>query len=162
MSFSFAALTSAAMPPNASSNTCGTSASQAQTHGCRFDPMLYAWVPNNCFPVNANGWKYEFRNFKFFEDLAHMHPLNNEEVLAGTIDPVYTANDYHRAHCLYAWQLLIDTTETRRHFADTVTLSQGHLGHCLEFMIQGNQSMNAVFGIDYLVCEETRLNRGDA
>ncbi|PLB46542.1 hypothetical protein P170DRAFT_438294 [Aspergillus steynii IBT 23096] len=133
--------------PTPNSCSCGTTAQEALSRGCKFDPFALAWLPSSCrddaliTEFTALG-KSHNHNWDFYTWPNASRKLDLTEVSMGA-DVVGTQNrsavtttvDWHHTHCLYLWRKLYRSRYTG------VTMekrydSEHHQKHCVESILE--------------------------
>jgi hypothetical protein len=110
---------------------CGHSSDEARAHGCRFDPMTWAWQRPECYReeliesfLNRTEWRM-YTNYT-------LHPeeeIPREEWMRGDHDVVYAENKYHLVHCTYMWRKL--HSAFLHHLpTDSDSMAEHHSLHC--------------------------------
>lgn len=86
---------------------CGNSASEARTKNCKFDQLLYAWVPDTCF-AKALHEQYlaNAPNAKWFLHTDTSEVTDTATVEEGQIEIIYTNEEWRGQQCTYLWESL--------------------------------------------------------
>ncbi|KAJ5947842.1 hypothetical protein N7466_000857 [Penicillium verhagenii] len=111
---------------------CGLSASEARARNCHFDPMLYAWIPHECFHPEPMDEYHPFEDRIWYKDTNLTQPLDQvemEQLTLGNIRIAYT-HTFHHEHCLYAMRKLAMATEKRWLLIDGRSADVHHATHC--------------------------------
>ncbi|KAI0811670.1 hypothetical protein GGR55DRAFT_641262 [Xylaria sp. FL0064] len=120
---------------------CGHNPSEARNAGCRFEPMMSAWVPEECsFSELIEDNAGTFENWLFFADEGIKQPITGgalEAVRVGNYTKIFSSHGTaHDLHCLYAWRKLNFAVERGAKFIDTKSRSLHHTTHCAKHIAQ--------------------------
>ncbi|KAJ8131455.1 hypothetical protein O1611_g2174 [Lasiodiplodia mahajangana] len=121
--------------------SCGHTPTEARNAGCRFEPMMSAWVPEICsFPELVSDNAGTFENWLFFSDEDITQPITGAEldgVRVGNYTKVFSSHGTgHDLHCLYAWRKLNLAVEKGAKFIDSKSRSLHHTTHCAKHIAQ--------------------------
>ncbi|GAW20957.1 hypothetical protein ANO14919_104700 [Xylariales sp. No.14919] len=121
--------------------SCGHTPTEARNAGCRFEPMMSAWVPEACsFPELIADNAGTFENWLFFSDEETKNPIAGAEldgVRVGNYTKVFSSHGTaHDLHCLYAWRKLNLAVESGAKLIDTKSRSLHHTTHCAKHIAQ--------------------------
>ncbi|KAI1294307.1 hypothetical protein F5Y03DRAFT_373350 [Xylaria venustula] len=121
--------------------TCGHTPTEARNAGCRFEPMMSAWMPHECsFSELIEDNAGTFENWPFFSDEKTRHPIIGAElegVRVGNYTKIYSSHGTgHDLHCLYAWQKLNWAVEKGFKLVDSKSRSLHHSTHCAKHIAQ--------------------------
>lgn len=120
-----------------SRKNCGTSPTEAQELGCKFDIMMNGWVPLACYN-EALSEKYLSENdFHFYTDAYAQDEVAMEVVRRGEWEGLYTGWEHHIHHCAYMWKILVLAVEAGKGMFDSSSSSFDHTAHCSESMFEG-------------------------
>ncbi|TQN67153.1 hypothetical protein CSHISOI_08293 [Colletotrichum shisoi] len=83
---------------------CGKTAAEARARGCHFDPVSFAWLPEECLDRELAD---EFRavNWTLYADINATRAISEEEFSDDRTDTFLT-NENRRLHCVYSWMRL--------------------------------------------------------
>lgn len=120
--------------------TCGNSAAEARSLGCKYDTLLNHWVPAPCYDEE---WIAEY------QDDGSWGAYANED-LTGRLtrqdmeesDFYYTSLRDHVNHCAAMWNKQFWALYEERRALDTIIASPGHTEHCAQFLMDAVE-MNA-------------------
>ncbi|KAI0912601.1 hypothetical protein F4823DRAFT_581292 [Ustulina deusta] len=120
---------------------CGHTPTEARAAGCRFEPMMSAWIPEKClFPELIDDNTGTFENWLFFSDEKTTQPITGAEldgVRVGNYTKVFsTHGTAHDLHCLYAWRKLNLAVERGAKLIDSKSRSLHHTTHCAKHIAQ--------------------------
>ncbi|KAI0425069.1 hypothetical protein F5Y09DRAFT_322659 [Xylaria sp. FL1042] len=127
--------------PEQDPRPCGHTPTEARSAGCRFEPMMSAWVPEKCsFPELIEDNAGTFENWLFFADEKITQPITGKElegVRVGNYTKIFSSHGTaHDLHCLYAWQKLNLAVKRGAEFIDTKSRSLHHTTHCAKHIAQ--------------------------
>ncbi|TDZ39615.1 hypothetical protein C8035_v005416 [Colletotrichum spinosum] len=105
---------------------CGATASEAKALGCHFDPVSFAWLPEECLDREL---AEEFRglNWTLYADVRGTVVKSEEEFSADASDTFLT-NENHVLHCVYSWKRLHRSIQAKKPLH--TGLSYDHTKHC--------------------------------
>lgn len=120
---------------------CGASPTEARQNGCRFEPMLSAWVPTDCSYVDvideyqvAYGDIHAIWPWYWDKNVTQRVLKDDFDILrAGNYSVIYTPyRPSHDLHCLYSWRK-VSTALGRNHTtADARSAQFFHATHCAQ------------------------------
>lgn len=110
---------------------CGSSPADAREHGCRYDLLMGAWLPAECYDGALLEEWIEGEEGKWYQDKNFTTLLPWEEVRSGNCPLAYTRPDFHWRHCSYVWTRLLRNLKDHRSL-DEDTLSIHHTKHCTD------------------------------
>ncbi|KAF2968771.1 hypothetical protein GQX73_g4856 [Xylaria multiplex] len=121
--------------------SCGHTPTEARNSGCRFEPMMSAWVPEQCsFPELIEENAGTFENWLFFSDEKTTQPITGAEldgVRVGNYTKVFSSHGTaHDLHCLYAWRKLNLAVDIGAKLIDSKSRSLHHTTHCAKHIAQ--------------------------
>ena len=125
----FAGNKNAPAPMPTASLDCGNTSAEAMAKGCRIEPMMYGWVPPECFYDDLSDQYHVYTDRKWYEDRNLQHEVEPSRMLAGELPMVYTTG-YHSAHCLFMWRKMARAVNHRVTLLDNKALSLHHADHC--------------------------------
>lgn len=116
--------------------SCGNNPTEARESGCFFDPMMSAWIPDQCyFSDLAEEYGDIFLTWNWYWDRNHTMAITAADELAqiraGNYTKIWT--DYHHAHdlhCIYTWRKMALTLERNLLRLDARSLEFDHSRHC--------------------------------
>ncbi|KAL0930015.1 uncharacterized protein CTRU02_211227 [Colletotrichum truncatum] len=105
---------------------CGTTATEAKARGCHFDPVSFAWLPEECLDLDL---AEEFRalNWTLYADI-HGTKIKSEEEFSSDTTDTFLTNENHVLHCVYSWKRLHRSIQARKPLHSG--LSYDHTKHC--------------------------------
>ena len=126
---------------------CGNSSAEAMSMGCRMEPMLYGWVPPDCFVEELSAQYTPFEDREWYAEEARENKINPASLWGGELPIVWTV-PYHEQHCLFLWRKLALAVKQRRPMLDDLSLSLHHADHCADYIYRGRESPH---GANYVV-----------
>ncbi|KAI7975316.1 hypothetical protein EIK77_007445 [Talaromyces pinophilus] len=108
---------------------CGGSPEEAQAKSCKYDVVLVAWVPAECFDGELMESYLSEVDYPFWLDRALQQPTTLEEVRKGIHPVVFSNQEFHMAHCAYFLEMSIRGFRNSNVW-DNTTLDMGHTKHC--------------------------------
>ncbi|RAH66309.1 uncharacterized protein BO66DRAFT_442114 [Aspergillus aculeatinus CBS 121060] len=115
--------------PSAHWTDCGSSPEEAISKGCRYDVILVAWVPADCFDEELMESYLAEVEYPFWLDRALQQSTTLMEVRRGIHPVVFSNQEFHMAHCAYFLEMSIRGFRQRRVW-DNTTLDMEHMRHC--------------------------------
>ncbi|KAK5657211.1 hypothetical protein OQA88_3269 [Cercophora sp. LCS_1] len=115
-------------------HSCGNSATEAKSLGCKYDIFLNNWLPAPCYDEE---WITEYRDdnsWGAYADEKLTQRLTPAEMEDGR-DFYYTSLRDHINHCALMWNKQFWALYEERSALDTVIASPRHTEHCAQFLI---------------------------
>jgi hypothetical protein len=124
---------------------CGNSVEEARSLGCIYDMMGQSWIPAPCYQPAISEKYFTLSNWTYWTPMSsaletdraargrdNFLQLPAAEVAKGTYQFLWTTNEFHVAHCLYAWELYMNAVE-KGLVVDTQARGSRHAAHCSRF-----------------------------
>lgn len=117
---------------------CGSTARMAQSRGCVFDVMSFAWLPAHCVDIQMMERYISERTWEWYADYDMTQQMSVDVVRQGEYKWMFSNQSYHIAHCVYTWE-----RQKRFLFAqkreDAPWIDQGsfvahHTTHCIDYI----------------------------
>lgn len=108
---------------------CGETPARARANGCRYDPMIQMWVPAACYDEEHSEMYLSTYKWKWYYDFDAQHEMPDEVIRRGEHKVAFMADDYHRRHCAYVWEVSARALQQQRPMVDE-WLSYKHVRHC--------------------------------
>lgn len=108
---------------------CGETSEEARANGCRFEPMMRGWIPNECYTPDPADEYSPFTDRQWYYDYNLTIPMEPEVLIGGDDVTAYTKT-FHDEHCLYAWRKLALAVERRLPLIDSKAADLHHSTHC--------------------------------
>jgi hypothetical protein len=125
---------------------CGSNADEARAKGCVFDVMMQLWTPKDCFDSVLSDRFLEVGNWTWYADPGAQKIFTLEEMRKGEHDAVYVAQDYHKTHCIYAWEKLVRAMRNQQPLI-TELISYDHVIHCRHKTLQRADGGTSIRGV---------------
>ena len=106
---------------------CGASRAEARANGCTFDIMRYAWVPAECYDLEAAEDALAKYSWSWYLDRNGTVPVETSELVHHDI--AYTQWGYHTHHCKYLFTLAGRADKFGKRATDDLS-SFSHAVHC--------------------------------
>lgn len=113
--------------------TCGTSLATARAVGCRYDPLLSAWVPAPCYDQEFIDRYVRDGTWGGFADEALTQRLSAEQM--SERDHFFTTLGDHAHHCAVMWRKQFWALFEESRAFDTIVASILHTDRCAQFLI---------------------------
>jgi hypothetical protein len=81
---------------------CGYTPQEARRNGCRFDLILYEWVPAQCYDEELQE-EFRLKKSKWYVDDEGTQDVSQEEAARGETEKLFWDWDYHIWHCRYSF-----------------------------------------------------------
>ncbi|PYI06677.1 hypothetical protein BO78DRAFT_274705, partial [Aspergillus sclerotiicarbonarius CBS 121057] len=81
---------------------CGSSASEAQSLGCEWDILSFAWLPSSCIDHETTEKFRAAGPWRYYGDVGQTVEISEEQFSQDNVT-VYLTNEVHVAHCAYSW-----------------------------------------------------------
>lgn len=123
------------VPPNVQWINCGRSPKEAKARGCHFEPMMSAWMPDECYFEDLKDDQEDiWETWDWYRDINATRKVPKDEMQKlrnGDYSVVFTTNPMaHDLHCLYTWRKVTTAVERGSWFLDSRTLEFDHSTHC--------------------------------
>ena len=112
---------------------CGTSASEALSLHCQYDPMSFAWLPPACYDSELTSEFLQLQDWSWYPDLKSTKAVPLSAVFKGEFDYLYVSWEYHLTHCAYMWKKMASAIESKSPL-DGYIADIGHTNHCAEML----------------------------
>jgi hypothetical protein len=84
--------------------SCGHTAAEARSKGCRFDLMMSTWIHADCLDEDLMEEYLGEGNYTWYRDPSFERPMPDEEARLGNHVQIFTRLDFHYSHCAYIWE----------------------------------------------------------
>ncbi|KAK4233309.1 hypothetical protein C8A03DRAFT_48111 [Achaetomium macrosporum] len=141
--------------------TCGSSPAEAESRGCRFDILSFAWQTPECYDdeLMQEFIHYDTNNTWQF----YAHPNNRTVVvdlataLRGHNRTLYVDWKYHVTHCTFTWRQM-HRAYALRGYIDSHLDSYRHTLHCQWVLLENGktpmETVNVVAELKYPECRK--------
>ncbi len=116
---------------------CGYSPEEARAKGCVYDVMMQDWVPEPCYDSALTERYLAEGNYTWYADVDG-HVMSDEEMRKGEHSEAWMTGDYHKAHCIFAWEKLIRAMRHNRPLSQEL-VSYDHVLHCRHQTLGGEE-----------------------
>lgn len=108
---------------------CGHTVEEARAKGCVFDVMMQDWMPRPCYDEALSERYLLAGNWSWWADQEATTFLSLEEMRKGEHSVIYVIQDYHRQHCIYAWEKMVRAIRNDWPLIEEL-ISYDHVMHC--------------------------------
>lgn len=122
--------------------TCGTTSDEARARGCIMEPMVYGWMPKECYYSDLSSEYNPYEDREWYTTPTFEELVPSEELWAGKRDMVYT-HQYHTEHCFFLMRKLSRAIDRKEKYLDHKSLEVDHVDHCSEVMTRERESPNS-------------------
>jgi hypothetical protein len=134
---------------------CGYTPQEARAKGCRFDLILYSWVPAQCYDERLQE-EYRTRDSKWYLDVKATQEISQEEAARGETEQVFLSWDYHIWHCRYTFVQMTRILKNTSLGIPGRLIDPRHSNHCLN-TLTGEQwhpleEVDTVVTLNYSTC----------
>jgi len=119
---------------------CGGNADEARALGCVYDVMMQLWMAPECYDSALTERYLGNNTWTWYADASGENIYSDEEIRLGNHHVVYVAQDYHKKHCVFAWEKLVRTLRVQGPMIEEL-ISFDHVKHC---------EMQTLFRTDYV------------
>jgi hypothetical protein len=122
--------------------TCGTSSDEAQAQGCIMEPMVYGWMPKECYYADLTSEYNPFEDREWYMSNEFEERVTAEELWAGARKHVYT-HMYHTEHCFFLMRKLSRAVDRKERYIDNKSLQVAHADHCSQSITSVREKANS-------------------
>jgi len=108
---------------------CGYDAASARAKGCVFDVMMQLWMSPECYDGTLSERYLAAGNWTWYADTSGENIYSDTEIRLGNHDVVFVAQDYHKHHCVFAWEKLVRALRNQGPIIEEL-ISYDHVAHC--------------------------------
>ena len=112
---------------------CGHSAEEARSRGCRFDLVLFSWVPPQCYDQGLEDM-YTERQFEWWRNENGSDGVSQEVAKQGTEEILWLNWDYHVWHCKHIWKMMTRVLRNSTLGIPGSLLEYEHTEHCINVL----------------------------
>ncbi|KAF5870824.1 uncharacterized protein Bfra_009378 [Botrytis fragariae] len=112
---------------------CGSSVEEALSKNCVMEPMIYGWVPRECYFSDLSSQYSPFEDREWYTDDTYTVQIPPADLWAGKNKHVFT-HKYHSTHCFFLWRKLALGIARRADYLDDKSLDLEHSDHCSEVL----------------------------
>ncbi|PMD37711.1 hypothetical protein L207DRAFT_586045 [Hyaloscypha variabilis F] len=122
--------------------TCGTTSDEARARGCIKEPMVYGWMPKECYYPDLTSEYHPFEDREWYTTNKFEERVTPEELWAGAREHVYT-HVYHTEHCFFLMRKLSRAVDRRERYIDHKSLQVEHADHCSRSITETREGVNS-------------------
>jgi hypothetical protein len=109
--------------------------------------MMQLWTPPECYDGSLSERYLAANDWTWFADSNAGRIMSDEEVKLGDHPYVFVAQDYHKKHCIFAWEKLVRAMRNEAPLIQEL-ISYDHVMHCrMRTLAAGTES---TFGVQAL------------
>lgn len=112
---------------------CGSSALEARTRGCVWDPVGFAWLPERCSDRELATELLTKTNWTLYADPKGTIKKSNEDFADDNSNTYLTTAD-HVLHCVFAWKRIHRALLAGNPYHSGLSLD--HTNHCAHIILQ--------------------------
>jgi hypothetical protein len=115
--------------------TCGTSPQEARDWGCKFDLVLYSWVPAPCYDEEIQ-IAYRKRESEWYRNRGGVggEKIPQDRAALGIEERMWLSWDYHDYHCQFIWKMMTRILRNTSMGVPGRLLEYHHTDHCIEVL----------------------------
>lgn len=131
-----------ALKPHPETLTCGTTSDEARARGCVMEPMVYGWMPKECYYSDLSSEYNPYEDRAWYTTETFDERVSSEELWAGKREHVYT-HQYHTEHCFFLMRKLARAMDQKEKYLDHKSLQVDHVDHCSDVIARQRESSNS-------------------
>jgi hypothetical protein len=114
---------------------CGTSPQEARDRGCKFDLVLYSWVPAPCYDEEIQ-IAYRKRESEWYRNRGGVggEKIPQDRAALGIEESMWLSWDYHDYHCQFIWKMMTRILRNTSMGVPGRLLEYHHTDHCIEVL----------------------------
>ena len=132
---------------------CGSTPEEARAAGCIFDVMMQLWTPAACYDSNLSERFLAAGKWTWWADAGATHVISDEDMKKGEHDRVYVSADYHKSHCIFAWEKLVRALRNQTPLIEQL-ISVDHAMHCQHKTLAAIDAKGAIAPKGYTKCAD--------
>lgn len=132
---------------------CGSTPEEARAAGCVFDVMMQLWTPAECYDGNLSERFLAAGKWTWWADAGATTVMSDEEMKKGEHDRVYVSADYHKSHCIFAWEKLVRALRNQTPLIEQL-ISVDHAMHCQHKTLAAIDAKGAIAPKGYTKCAD--------
>ncbi|KAL9635101.1 MAG: hypothetical protein Q9164_003672 [Protoblastenia rupestris] len=115
---------------------CGTTPEEARAKGCKFDVILYSWVPPSCYDHELQVAYLEERESEwYFQRGGEGGERVSQERAAEGVEPgLWLSWDYHDYHCQFIFRMMTRILQKPSQGVPGRVLEDYHTRHCINVL----------------------------
>lgn len=143
--------------------SCGSSPSEAESLGCKFDIMYWGWMHPNCYnETESRIWEQQYGPWPWKKRYPESNPSSNEDIPREKLQyetAVFATDHYHWAHCLYSFKM-VHMAALNGYMVSPEVGPLSHTDHCIQRIREYDSHKPNVFQTDvhnyYSICYKLR------
>lgn len=114
---------------------CGTSPQEARDRGCKFDLVLYSWVPAPCYDEEIQ-IAYRERESEWWKRRGGVggEKISQDRAALGIEEGMWLSWDYHDYHCQFIWKMMTRILRNSSMGIPGRLLEYHHTNHCIKVL----------------------------
>lgn len=132
---------------------CGSTPDEARAAGCVFDVMMQLWTPAKCYDGNLSERFLAAGKWTWWADAGATKVISDEDMKKGEHDRVYVSADYHKSHCIFAWEKLVRALRNQSPLIEQL-ISVDHAMHCQHKTLAAIDAKGAIAPKGYTKCAD--------
>jgi len=132
---------------------CGSTPEEARERGCIFDVMMQLWCPAECYDGNLSERFLASGKWTWWADAGATTVISDEDMKLGEHDRVYVSADYHKQHCIFAWEKLVRALRNKWPLIEQL-ISVDHAMHCQHKTLAAIDAKGAIAPKGYTKCAD--------
>ena len=115
---------------------CGTTPEEARAKGCKFDIILYSWVPPPCYDHEIQVAYMENRESEWYRNRGGEggEKIPQERAALGVEPGLWLSWAYHDYHCQYIWKMMTRILRNSSMGVAGRLLEYYHTDHCINVL----------------------------
>ncbi|KAH8777673.1 hypothetical protein F5883DRAFT_639731 [Diaporthe sp. PMI_573] len=121
--------------PRENGPNCGSSPREARDLGCKFDLVLYSWVPEPCYDHEIQV-AYRERESEWWRERGGVggEKISQDRAALGIEEAMWLSWDYHDYHCQFIWKMMTRILRNTSMGVPGRLLEYHHTDHCIEVL----------------------------
>ncbi|KAL2015518.1 hypothetical protein VTK56DRAFT_5335 [Thermocarpiscus australiensis] len=136
--------------------TCGSSPAEAESRGCRFDILSFAWQTPECYDDELMEEFIQYDSWKFYAHPNHTHTVVDLATALKGHRTLYVDWKYHVTHCTFMWRQM-HRAYGLRGYIDSHLDSYKHTLHCQWVLVETEtpmETVNVIAELKYPECKK--------
>ncbi|KAK4247437.1 hypothetical protein C7999DRAFT_14517 [Corynascus novoguineensis] len=144
--------------------TCGSTPEEAESRGCRFDILSFAWQTPECYDDELMEDFLKYGTWQFYAYPNRTDVVVNSSTALKGYRSLYVDWEYHVTHCTFTWRQM-HRAYAERGYIDSHLDSYKHTLHC-QWVLTNRKTrlgmVNVVAEIKYPECKKIEELRGES
>ncbi|KUI72151.1 hypothetical protein VM1G_07809 [Cytospora mali] len=143
--------------PRENGPACGTSPQEARERGCKFDLVLYSWVPAPCYDEEIQA-AYRERESEWWRERGGVggERIPQERAALGIEESLWLSWDYHEYHCKFIWKMMTRILRNASMGVSGRLLETHHTDHCIDVLTGADpgpaEGISTLVTLNYSTC----------